>query len=139
MVFLPVENDIHNILRDLIELVEVIGFGGGFLGRDDQLEANMRDSKDESYHDRRLVRFGGLDIPIGPDQSLPDGVKRRRRIVVWDGEKGTIPSSHAVGLLISVYQIIKDIVRVTPILISIRSEPAVNFSTSLNGRPDMNL
>jgi hypothetical protein len=79
-----------------------------------------RELKHVSYHDGGLVRFDRLGIPIGPDHGLPDCVERRCLIVIWYGKKWAIPSSHAVWLLVPIYQVVKNIFLIASFLVRIR-------------------
>lgn len=69
------------------------------------------------YHHCRLIWFHNLCFPFRADHNLPYILQWRLLIVVGDCEEGTIPSRHAIWLLVSVDQVVEEILGVAPILI----------------------
>ena len=59
---------------------------------------------------------------------MPDGHERRLNIVEGDRKQRTIPSRHAVWLLVSVDQVFEDISLVAAFFVRVIEEPGVDLA-----------
>ena len=73
--------------------------------------------KEYSHHYGCLIWFYGLRLSLCTNYCGPDIFKWWRRVIEGNGEEGTIPSVHAVRLLIPVDQIVEKILGVAPFCI----------------------
>ena len=81
-----------------------------------------------AYQNRSSIRPNDLRLSLFTNQSIPDGLKRRLGIVEGDREQRTIPSCHAVRLLVSVDQVFEDISLVAAFFVLVIEEPGVDLA-----------
>ena len=81
-----------------------------------------------AYQNCSSIRPNDLRLSLFTNQSIPDGFKRRLGIVEGDREQRTIPSCHAVRLLVSVDQVLEDIGLVAAFFVRVIEEPGVDLA-----------
>lgn len=96
-----------------------------------------------TYQDRGLVRLHSFASSVGADQGVPDCIVGGLRVVIGDGEEGTVPAGHAVRLFVAEDEVVEEILCVAAaaaiIVVGVLEESGVDFTAFVNGGSDVDL
>lgn len=102
--------------------------------------AGLRETcRRDAYQNRRLVRPDNLALPVTAHHGVPYLFDGRRLVLVDHGEQRTVPTRHAVGLLIPEDEVLEILLFVAAVGVWVGQQALVDFTTLVGGRAYVNL